>query len=75
MLIVALSLYSVGALTAALAPSFEWLVIGRILQGLSAGAGMIVGQAIVNLLATLPVSVIWLDPRDDVWPAIVPLLK
>ncbi|MBJ7264423.1 MAG: multidrug effflux MFS transporter, partial [Burkholderiaceae bacterium] len=47
-LIVALSLYSVGALTAALAPSFEWLVIGRILQGLSAGAGMIVGQAIVN---------------------------
>lgn len=35
------------------------------------GAGH-VGQAIVNLLATLPVSVIWLDPRDDVWPAIVP---
>ena len=35
------------------------------------GAGH-VGQAIVNLLATLPVQVIWLDPRPDIWPATVP---
>ena len=47
-LFAALSLYSLGALTASVAPSFEWLVLGRVLQGLSAGAGMIVGQAIVN---------------------------
>ncbi len=35
------------------------------------GAGH-VGRAIVNVLGTLPVSVIWLDPRDDLWPGQVP---
>ena len=35
------------------------------------GAGH-VGQAIVNLLGTLPVQVIWLDPRDGVWPETLP---
>lgn len=35
------------------------------------GAGH-VGQAIVRLLADLPVHVVWLDPRDDCWPAVVP---
>ncbi|OXR48497.1 xanthine dehydrogenase accessory protein XdhC [Pusillimonas sp. T2] len=35
------------------------------------GAGH-VGRAIVNILGTLPVRVIWLDPRDDVWPAALP---
>ncbi|MBC7203223.1 MAG: xanthine dehydrogenase accessory protein XdhC [Pusillimonas sp.] len=35
------------------------------------GAGH-VGRAIVNVLGTLPVNVIWLDPRDDQWPDQVP---
>lgn len=35
------------------------------------GAGH-VGHAIVTILATLPVRVIWLDPRDDIWPVTVP---
>lgn len=35
------------------------------------GAGH-VGHAIVNLLGTLPVRVIWLDPREDVWPDALP---
>ena len=35
------------------------------------GAGH-VGRAIVNLLATLPFRVLWLDARDTGWPAQVP---
>lgn len=35
------------------------------------GAGH-VGQAIVNILGTLPVQVLWMDPRDDVWPETLP---
>jgi DHA1 family bicyclomycin/chloramphenicol resistance-like MFS transporter len=47
-ILIALAVYIVGSLTAALGPSFEWLLAGRICQGLSAGAGMVVGQAIVT---------------------------
>lgn len=32
------------------------------------GAGH-VGHAVVNILASLPVQVSWLDPREDCWPA------
>src|SRR5690606_33079250 len=35
------------------------------------GAGH-VGRAIVDLLADLPVNVIWLDPRESCWPAKIP---
>lgn len=35
------------------------------------GAGH-VGKAIVRVLAELPVSVVWLDPREDEWPAYLP---
>lgn len=47
-ILASLSLYAVGALCAAFAPGLGWLVAGRTLQGLTAGAGMIVGQAIVR---------------------------
>jgi xanthine dehydrogenase accessory factor len=35
------------------------------------GAGH-VGLAIVRLLGDLPVHVVWLDPRDDCWPEVLP---
>ena len=35
------------------------------------GAGH-VGKAIVRVLAELPVTVVWLDPREDEWPADLP---
>ena len=35
------------------------------------GAGH-VGKAIVRVLAELPVNVLWLDPRQDEWPAHLP---
>ena len=44
----ALLLYSVASLGAVFAPSLAWLVAFRALQGLSAGAGMVVGRAMVR---------------------------
>lgn len=42
-----LILYLVASIVCSLAPSIHWLIFGRVLQGLSAGAGRVVGQAIV----------------------------
>ncbi|VFR19793.1 Multidrug resistance transporter, Bcr/CflA family [plant metagenome] len=47
-ILVALGLYLAGTLMAALAPGFGWLLAGRTLQGLAAGAGLVVGEAIVR---------------------------
>ncbi len=44
----ALVLYTLSSVGAALAPSFGWLLVFRALQGLSAGAGSVIGQAIVQ---------------------------
>lgn len=44
----ALVMFGVGSVGAALAPSFGWLLFFRGLQGASAGAGRIVGQALVR---------------------------
>jgi DHA1 family bicyclomycin/chloramphenicol resistance-like MFS transporter len=43
-----LLLFSAASVGATLAPSFGWLLAFRLMQGLSAGAGMVVGQAIVR---------------------------
>lgn len=44
----ALLLYLLATCGCALAPSFHWLLAFRVLQGVSAGAGMIVGRAIIR---------------------------
>lgn len=44
----ALAIYVVASLGAALAPSFGWLLAFRIAQGAVAGAGTVIGQAIVR---------------------------
>ena len=44
----ALILYTVASVGAAYSPSFGWLLACRALQGLAAGAGSVVGQAIVQ---------------------------
>ncbi|MDR3417993.1 MAG: multidrug effflux MFS transporter [Nevskia sp.] len=44
----ALLLYLGATCGCALAPSFHWLLTFRMLQGISAGAGMIVGRAIIR---------------------------
>jgi DHA1 family bicyclomycin/chloramphenicol resistance-like MFS transporter len=47
-IMVALSVYTLASLGAALAPTFGWLLACRALQGLAAGAGSVVGAAIVQ---------------------------
>ncbi|MDR1463132.1 MAG: multidrug effflux MFS transporter [Azoarcus sp.] len=40
--------FLLASLVCALAPSIEWLLFGRALQGMAAGAGVIVGRAIIR---------------------------
>ena len=47
-ILAALMVYTLASIGAALAPSFGWLLLFRALQGLSAGAGSVIGQAIVQ---------------------------
>jgi DHA1 family bicyclomycin/chloramphenicol resistance-like MFS transporter len=47
-ILVSLALYCVASFGAAVAPSFGWLMVCRVLQGLAAGAGSVVGRAIVQ---------------------------
>ncbi len=53
-LIVAMGLYALASLVCALVNSIEWLWIGRALQGICAGAGMVVGRAVVRDLVDGP---------------------
>lgn len=47
-IIAALVIFSIGSVGCALAPSYGWLLFFRGLQGCSAGAGRIVGQALAR---------------------------
>ena len=40
--------YAAGSVLCALAPTLSWLLVGRVVQGLSAGAGMIVARTVVR---------------------------
>ena len=47
-IIVSTSLFGAASLLCAFATSIEWLWAGRALQGMSAGAGMVVGRAVIR---------------------------
>ncbi|WP_036665597.1 multidrug effflux MFS transporter [Paludibacterium yongneupense] len=47
-LLVSLLCYAVAAVGAAAAPSIGWLIFLRALQGMSAGAGVVIGRAVVQ---------------------------
>lgn len=47
-IMVGMAVYGLASLLCAAAPSIEWLWVGRILQGFSAGAGMVVGRAVIR---------------------------
>jgi DHA1 family bicyclomycin/chloramphenicol resistance-like MFS transporter len=47
-LMCALTMYTLSSIGAAWAPTFGWLLFFRAVQGLSAGAGSVIGQAIVQ---------------------------
>lgn len=42
------AVYAAASLAAAFAPSFGWLLFSRVLQGLSAGAGVIVSRTVIR---------------------------
>ncbi|WP_323001996.1 multidrug effflux MFS transporter [Denitromonas sp.] len=47
-LVVAMAVFTLASVLCMLAPSIEWMWAGRALQGMSAGAGMVIGRAIVR---------------------------
>jgi DHA1 family bicyclomycin/chloramphenicol resistance-like MFS transporter len=47
-ILIALAVYTLASLGAALAPTFGWLLACRAAQGLAAGAGSVIGQAVVQ---------------------------
>ncbi|WP_332675451.1 multidrug effflux MFS transporter [Aromatoleum sp.] len=47
-ILVSMALFAAASLICAFAPSIEWLWVGRALQGLVGGAGVVVGRAIVR---------------------------
>ncbi|MES2755937.1 MAG: multidrug effflux MFS transporter [Pseudomonadota bacterium] len=47
-IMIALAVYTIASIGAALAPTFGWLLVCRALQGLSAGSGSVIGAAIVQ---------------------------
>jgi len=47
-ILVSMVLFAAASLVCALAPSIGWLWLGRALQGLSGGAGMVVGRAVIR---------------------------
>lgn len=47
-IVVSMLLFSLASLVCAFATSIEWLWLGRALQGMSGGAGMVVGRAVVR---------------------------
>jgi DHA1 family bicyclomycin/chloramphenicol resistance-like MFS transporter len=51
-----LGVFAAGAIGAALAPSIEWLIAFRLLQGMGACAGMVITRAIVRDLHTGPAA-------------------
>ncbi|QKE63523.1 Bcr/CflA family efflux MFS transporter [Aquipseudomonas campi] len=47
-ILLGLALFLLASLVCALAPTIEWLFAGRVVQGLSAGIGIVVGRAMVR---------------------------
>lgn len=47
-ILVGLVLFVIGSVAAALAPSVGWLILARAFEGLAAGAGSVVGRAVVQ---------------------------
>ncbi|MBP9712290.1 MAG: multidrug effflux MFS transporter [Sterolibacterium sp.] len=72
-----LAVYSLASLLCAFAPSLDLLLLGRALQGMSAGAGMVVGRAVVRDLHDGPAAqrlMAHISMMFAIGPAIAPIL-
>lgn len=47
-IVISLGIYTLSALSCVVAPNFNWLLALRVVQGLAAGAGMIVSRAMIR---------------------------
>lgn len=47
-IVVGLGVYALASIVCVFAPTVQWLLVGRALQGMSAGVGVIVGRAVVR---------------------------
>ncbi|MBV2234401.1 MAG: multidrug effflux MFS transporter [Sterolibacterium sp.] len=76
-ILVGLALYTLASLLCALAQQLELLLLGRILQGLSAGAGTVIGRAVVRDLHEGPAAqrlMAHVSMMFAIAPAIAPIL-
>jgi DHA1 family bicyclomycin/chloramphenicol resistance-like MFS transporter len=47
-MIAGMTLYTVGSLACTFAPSYEWLIAARVMQGMTAGVGVVIGRAVIR---------------------------
>jgi len=76
-ILISLACYLVSSIGAAFAPSLAWLMFCRLLQGLSAGAGSVIGRAIVGDLfsgADAQKIMSYISAIFGLAPAIAPIL-
>lgn len=72
-----LAVYALASLICTLAPTLEILLLGRALQGMSAGAGMVVGRAVVRDLHDGPAAqrlMAHISMTFAIGPALAPIL-
>jgi DHA1 family bicyclomycin/chloramphenicol resistance-like MFS transporter len=76
-ILISLGFYFISSLGAAWSPTLGWLLFFRLLQGLSAGAGMVIGRAIVGDLmsgAEAQRTMAYISLVFGVAPALAPIL-
>jgi DHA1 family bicyclomycin/chloramphenicol resistance-like MFS transporter len=76
-ILIALAVYLVGTVGAGCSTTLGWLMLFRLLQGLSAGAGQVVGRAIIGDLFTGPEAermMSYVSALFGLAPAIAPIL-
>ncbi len=76
-ILISLVFYFISSLGAAWAPTLGWLLLFRLLQGLSAGAGMVIGRAIVGDLmsgAEAQKTMAYISLVFGLAPALAPIL-
>src|SRR3954462_6295395 len=47
-MIAGMSLYAVGSLACTFAPNYEFLMLSRVIQGMTAGVGVVIGRAVIR---------------------------
>jgi MFS transporter, DHA1 family, multidrug resistance protein len=47
-MIAGMALYTVGSVACTFAQSYEWLLLSRVIQGMTAGVGVVIGRAVIR---------------------------